>query len=110
MPSAAERLRQAYPALPGRAGVGSIPAKSDALNVPSFRRWRFEMKLSPFFVSAAILQSQEHHKTTSLVSNHSDVGVVGLNSAGRARIKRLRLAVSACLLVVWQVCTERKTP
>jgi hypothetical protein len=29
--------------------VGSIPANSDAQNVPSFRRWRFEMKLSPFF-------------------------------------------------------------
>jgi hypothetical protein len=28
--------------------VGSIPANSDAQNVPSFRRWRFEMKLSPF--------------------------------------------------------------
>jgi hypothetical protein len=27
--------------------VGSIPANSDAQNVPSFRRWRFEMKLSP---------------------------------------------------------------
>jgi hypothetical protein len=30
--------------------VGSIPANSDAQNVPSFRRWRFEMKLSPFFL------------------------------------------------------------
>ena len=29
--------------------MGSIPANSDAQNVPSFRRWRFEMKLSPFF-------------------------------------------------------------
>jgi hypothetical protein len=28
--------------------VGSIPANSDAQNVPSFRRWRFEMKLSPY--------------------------------------------------------------
>ncbi len=27
--------------------MGSIPANSDAQNVPSFRRWRFEMKLSP---------------------------------------------------------------
>jgi hypothetical protein len=44
----AERLRQAYPPLPEWAGVGSIPANSDAQNVPSFRRWRFEMKLSPF--------------------------------------------------------------
>jgi hypothetical protein len=44
----AERLRRAYPALPERAGVGSIPANPDAQNVPSFRRWRFGMKLSPF--------------------------------------------------------------
>jgi hypothetical protein len=48
MPPVAERLRRAYPALLDRAGVGSIPANSDAQNVPSFRRWRFEMKLSPF--------------------------------------------------------------
>jgi hypothetical protein len=32
----------------GAGGVGSIPANSDELNVPSFRRWRFEMKLSSF--------------------------------------------------------------
>ena len=52
MPAVAERLRRAYPAPLGRAGVGSIPANPDARSVPSFRRWRFEMKLSPFFVSA----------------------------------------------------------
>ncbi len=45
----AERLRQAYPTLLEWAGVGSIPANSDAQNVPSFRRWRFELKLSPFW-------------------------------------------------------------
>jgi hypothetical protein len=44
----AERLRLAYPALLERACVGLIPSNSDAQNVPSFRRWRFEMKLSPF--------------------------------------------------------------
>ncbi len=53
MPAVAERLRRTYPAPPERASVGSIPAKLAALtpthkNVPSFRRWRFEMKLSPF--------------------------------------------------------------
>jgi hypothetical protein len=32
----------------GAGGVGSIPANSDAQNVPSFCRWRFEMKLSPY--------------------------------------------------------------
>jgi hypothetical protein len=48
MPPVAERLRRAYPALLERAGVGSIPANSDAQNVPSFRRWRFEVKLSLF--------------------------------------------------------------
>jgi hypothetical protein len=31
--------------------VGSIPANPDAQNVPSFRRWRFEMKLSPFLIA-----------------------------------------------------------
>ena len=36
-------------------GVGSIPANADAQNVPSFRRWRFEMKLSPFFYWYTIL-------------------------------------------------------
>jgi hypothetical protein len=49
MPAVAERLRRAYPALLEWDGVGSIPANSDAQNMPSFRRWRFEMKLSPFF-------------------------------------------------------------
>jgi hypothetical protein len=29
-----------------------IPANSDALKVPSFRRWRFEMKLSPLVETA----------------------------------------------------------
>jgi hypothetical protein len=38
MPIVAEWLRRAYPALPERAGVGLIPANSDAQNVPSFRR------------------------------------------------------------------------
>ncbi len=41
-PTVAERLRRAYPAPLGRAGVGSIPANPDAQKVPSF-----EMKLSP---------------------------------------------------------------
>jgi hypothetical protein len=27
--------------------MGSIPANSEAQTVPSFRRWRFEMTLSP---------------------------------------------------------------
>ncbi len=44
----AERLGRAYPALLEWAGVGSIPANSDAQNGPSFRRYRFETKLSPF--------------------------------------------------------------
>ncbi len=48
MPAVAEWLRRAYPALLERAGVGSIPTNFDAQHVLSFRRWRFEMKLSPF--------------------------------------------------------------
>jgi hypothetical protein len=43
----ADWSRRTYPAPLGAAGVGSIPADPDAQNVPSFRRWRFEMKLSP---------------------------------------------------------------
>jgi hypothetical protein len=41
----------------GAGGVGSIPANSDRgeQNVPSFRRWRFEMKLSPFTDAAYVL-------------------------------------------------------
>ena len=54
-PVAKKPRRRAYPALPSpeSAGVGSIPANPDAQNVPSFkfRRWRFEMKLSPFYIS-----------------------------------------------------------
>jgi hypothetical protein len=38
------------PCSSGAGGVGSIPANSDAQYVPPFRRWRFEMKLSPIFV------------------------------------------------------------
>ncbi len=36
------------PCSSGAGGVGSIPANSDAQNLPSFRRWQYEMKLSPF--------------------------------------------------------------
>jgi hypothetical protein len=35
----AEWSRRTYPAPLGAGGVGSIPANSDAQNVPSFRRW-----------------------------------------------------------------------
>ncbi len=56
IPAVAERLRRAYPALLEWDGVGSIPANSDAQNVPSFRRWRIEMKLSPVTdVKASVL-------------------------------------------------------
>jgi hypothetical protein len=40
------------PCSTGAGGVGSIPVNPDAQNVPSFRRWRFEMKLSPFCMEA----------------------------------------------------------
>ncbi len=45
MPAVAEMLKRAYPALLEWA-VGSIPANSDAQDVPSFRRWRFEIACS----------------------------------------------------------------
>jgi hypothetical protein len=55
MPPVAERLRREYPALLERAGVGSIPANFNAQNVSSFCRWRFEMKLSPFFDNVIVI-------------------------------------------------------
>ncbi len=62
----AERSRQAYCTLLEWAGVGSIPANSDAQNVPSFRRWRFEMKLSP---SALLYSSRKYigHELTCVI-------------------------------------------
>jgi hypothetical protein len=45
------KFQARIPCSSGAGGVGSIPANSDAQNVPSFRRWRFEMKLSPFCFS-----------------------------------------------------------
>ena len=53
METVAEWSWRTYPAPLGAGGVGSIPANPDALNVPSFRRRRFEMKLSPFFFAGA---------------------------------------------------------
>ena len=38
------------PCSSGAGGVGSIPANSEAQNVQSFCRWRFEMKLGPFIM------------------------------------------------------------
>jgi hypothetical protein len=43
-------------------GVGSIPANSDAQNVPSFRRWRFEMKLSPLNRAESDFQNEKNEK------------------------------------------------
>jgi hypothetical protein len=56
----AEWSRRTYPAPLGAGGVGSIPTNSDAQNVPSFRRWRFVMKLSPFF-SQLHFKARERH-------------------------------------------------
>ena len=51
----AEWSWRTYPPPLGAGGVGSIPANPDALNVPSFRRRRFEMKLSPFLNFCGLL-------------------------------------------------------
>jgi hypothetical protein len=58
------------PCSTGAGGVGSIPANSDAQNVPSFRRWRFEMKLSPFcmFQSSARACKGTHTRTDTRTS------------------------------------------
>jgi hypothetical protein len=55
MPTVAEWSRRTFPAPLGAGGVGSIPANSDAQNVPFFRRWRFEMKLSPYLKQSIFL-------------------------------------------------------
>jgi hypothetical protein len=55
----AEWSRRTYPAPLGAGGVGSIPANSDAQRVPSFRRWRYVMKLSPFCSSKRVLKKRE---------------------------------------------------
>ncbi len=60
MSTVAEWSRRTYSALSGADGVGSIPANSDAQNVPTFRRWRFEMKLSPFFLPTRPLSLLTH--------------------------------------------------
>ena len=58
MPTVAEWPRRTYSAPLGAGGddrgVGLIPANSDAQSVPSFRRWRFEMKLSSLYLSLCI--------------------------------------------------------
>ncbi len=46
----------------GAGGVGLIPANSDAENEPSFRRWLFEMMLSPF------KENPENHSDGNLSS------------------------------------------
>ena len=40
-------VKTGIPCSSGAGDVGSIPANFDARYLPSFRRWRFEMKLSP---------------------------------------------------------------
>ncbi len=47
----AQLAKAGMPCSSGAGGVGSIPANSDAQNVPSFRPWRFEMKLGPFLTT-----------------------------------------------------------
>jgi hypothetical protein len=71
IPPVAERLRRAYPALLERAGVGSIPANSDAQNVPCFRRWRFEMKLCPFLKSSVVTEIRGKH--SQLITSRATV-------------------------------------
>ena len=79
----AEWSWRTYPAPLGAGGVGSIPANPDAQNVPSFRRRRFEMKLSPFkmyiiqslVVCSCVSHSlfQEHHQEYYIYILASDI-------------------------------------
>jgi hypothetical protein len=50
MSPVAESVKTNIPCSSGAGVVGSIPANFDAQNVRSFRRCRFEMKLSVFLL------------------------------------------------------------
>ncbi len=63
MHAVAERSKRAYLALLEWAGLGSIPANPDALNVSSFRRWRFEM--SPLMLLANLAQAAARPRAAS---------------------------------------------
>ena len=54
-------VRAVIPCSSGAGRQGSIPAISDAQNVPAFRRWRFEMKLSLFFCCNLVSALQALH-------------------------------------------------
>ncbi len=58
MPTVAEWSRRTYPAPLGAGGVGSIPANPDAQDAPSFRRRRFETRLSPFIIHIIVSELQ----------------------------------------------------
>jgi hypothetical protein len=66
-PVAGWLFRAGIPCSAGAGGVGSIPANSDALNVPSFSRWRFEVNKI-----GKVLVVQEYHMLHGLLSgdNH----------------------------------------
>jgi hypothetical protein len=61
--------------------VGSIPANPDAQIVPSFRRWRFEMKLSPFFCV--------RHKQSRTIDRSIDWSIVRLRRLQISEKRRL---------------------
>ena len=83
MPAVAERLRRAYPALLEWDGVGSIPANSDTQNVPSFRRLRFEMKLSPFWRRSSHRGLRRTGRTTKIPADDACRGL-DVDSGGGA--------------------------
>jgi hypothetical protein len=74
------RWRKArIPCSSGTGGVGSIPANPDAQNVPSFRRWRFEMKLSPIAASYVIIHPKPPRSASLLPapSRSTSVQLIG---------------------------------
>jgi hypothetical protein len=58
--------------------VGSIPANPDAQNVPSFRRWRFEMKLIPFNAAAAAAAAADAAANAAEAANASAAAIIFL--------------------------------
>jgi hypothetical protein len=73
-PPLAWLAKAGIPSSSGAGGVGLFPANSDTQKVPCFRRWRFEMKHSPFLVWTHIVEhnffhSNNNNKGLSFISN-----------------------------------------
>ncbi len=83
-PTKASWRKAGIPCSSGAGGVGSIPANSDALNVPSFRRSRFEMKLSPLFACVLVAAGSRKCVASSHWGTPGEVRAVQFGGPPRA--------------------------